>query len=87
MGLGASEYAHFSRFARDFMGIDHEGIFYYRMDSLDKSWTLEAQACADCLRLYADKYHPAESRALIPASVMRIFDMPLHELAREMSNV
>lgn len=44
---------------------------------------LGAKEVPAALRAYADKYHPAESRALIPASVRAIFEMTPAELARE----
>lgn len=49
--------------------------FYERMINLAPGWTCSAEECARGLRLYADKYHPAESHALIPASVRAVFMM------------
>lgn len=43
----------------------------------------DARHAPAVLRTYADKYHTAESRALIPASVRAIFEMTPAELARE----
>lgn len=62
-----------------------ESEFYSRMDGIcaGRAWRKSAGACATTLRLYADGYHPAESRALIPASVRAIFEMTPAELARE----
>lgn len=65
--------------------------FYRRMDKIEGpavlhgKWTNSAELCARTLRLYADKYHPAESRAVIPASVMRIFQMSHAELSKELA--
>jgi hypothetical protein len=38
--------------------------FYSEMDSLAHGWMSSAPLCAKGLRLYADKYHPAESPAV-----------------------
>jgi hypothetical protein len=35
--------------------------FYDRMGALDDDWRHDAAACARALRLYADKYHPAQT--------------------------
>ena len=59
-----------------------EGEFYRRMNVLyggnesGTGWINSADRCADTLRLYADKYHPAEApkRVGIPASVRAIFE-------------
>jgi hypothetical protein len=60
--------------------------FYDRMtEALGYTWTESSELCARGLRLYADKYHPAESRALIPESVARIFRMSHAELTRELA--
>lgn len=61
--------------------------FYDRMTAAlgSDSWITDAAACAHGMRLYADKYHPAESRALIPESVARIFRMSHAELTRELA--
>jgi hypothetical protein len=40
------------------------GQFYARMSGLVSDWMCRADACARALRLYADKYHPAESPAV-----------------------
>lgn len=72
------------------LGVGHYE-FYTRMTEVEGGgpnwevgqWPLNAPACARTLRLYADKYHPAESRALIPASVMRIFTMTQDEIRAE----
>lgn len=66
--------------------------FYNRMDAIngDNGWRWEASKCAATMRLYADKYHPAEvseRRDLIPASVRAIFQMTTTELAREFQRV
>jgi hypothetical protein len=74
---------------RKVLGVKCEGHmlnrneFYARMDTLAGGWQHGAVACARGLRLYADKYHPAESRALIPASVRAIFTMTPEQLQRE----
>lgn len=52
-----------------------EGEFYFRMNELGM-WIHEASECAEVMRLYADKYHPAEKpkHIGIPASVRAIFE-------------
>lgn len=42
----------------------HSRSFVGRMDELSPVWRNDAAACARALRLYADKYHPAESPAV-----------------------
>lgn len=69
-------------FCEDFLGL-HPEEFYEKIEDLSSEWRSDASACATGLRAYADKYHPAESRALIPASVLAIFTMSPQELARE----
>jgi hypothetical protein len=70
------------------LGINAEE-FYSRMDCIDLQtafemrWRRNAENCARTLRLYADTYHPAESRALIPASVRAIFTMTPEQLRAE----
>jgi hypothetical protein len=54
------------------------GTFYMRMNSVcgnPQTWKESAGECARTLRLYADKYHPAEAAAPhgIPESVRAIF--------------
>lgn len=76
------------REALPLLGLEHsaEGAwkFYDRCEELNSyKWKMSAGNCAATLRLYADKYHPAPSRALIPASVRAIFDMTPVQLARE----
>lgn len=66
----------------------HDGgrEFYHRMYALvGGDWIKNAGLCARGLRLYADKYHPAESRALIPENVRAIFDMTHTQLQRELA--
>lgn len=46
--------------------------FYDRMTSFDYSWMRSAKKCAKALRLYADKYFPAEHKG-IPQSVLDLF--------------
>jgi hypothetical protein len=66
----------------DYIAVDSV-VFYQRMSELDGYWTVFHDSCARALRAYADKYHPAESRSLIPESVRVIFTMTHAELARE----
>ena len=52
-------------------------IFYNRMSALENgllwnTWSVNAHRCAETLRKYADKYHPAPAD-VIPASVREIF--------------
>lgn len=61
--------------------------FYHRIRQLSRDGFCALLAAEDvpaALRAYADKYHPAESRALIPASVRAIFTMTPAELTREL---
>ena len=54
------------------LGVDDAG-FYNLMDSCgDTNWHTTPQKCAQSLRLYADKYHPATDH--IPASIRQIFE-------------
>jgi hypothetical protein len=46
-------------------------------------YATDAKAAARLMRLWADRNHPAESRALIPASVRAIFTMTPEQLKRE----
>ena len=50
--------------------------FYNRMATFNPWWSIDAQACADAMRKYADKYHPEQQVDFIPASVRRIFQEP-----------
>jgi hypothetical protein len=69
--------------AGDAMGIPNSAVFYERMNDLTGGgdyckrhrWKDDATVCAATLRLYADKYHPAESpkHVGIPDSVRAIF--------------
>lgn len=45
---------------------ESEMLFYDRMDEIagSRAWKQSAAACANTMRLYADKYHPAESPAV-----------------------
>jgi hypothetical protein len=38
-----------------------DGVFYARMTDLVVGWEKDADNCARALRLYADKYHPADT--------------------------
>lgn len=63
--------------------LDSDGAigFYTRCDRIhgadDYAWTRSATLCASVLRLYADKYHPADDgiAEVMPASVRAIFQM------------
>lgn len=63
--------------------------FFQRLDDLVQThaWNGNAALAIRALRAYADKYHPAESRALIPASVMKIFDMTPADLRAEFQRI
>lgn len=43
--------------------------FYDRMDALSNDWHSNAIECSKALRLYADKYHPAEHKRFHKALV------------------
>jgi hypothetical protein len=49
--------------------------FYMRMSEISRDWKRDGEACAEVLRLYADKYHPAPKveHFGIPDSVRAIF--------------
>jgi hypothetical protein len=57
-----------------------EIAFYMRTNEIDAElmgrgcWMSSAKRCATAMRLYADKYHPAEKPNGIPASVLAIFE-------------
>ena len=48
-----------------------EGAFYRRMDDFADEWMSSAPDCAQALRKYADKYHPAQG---MPDVVRSWFD-------------
>jgi len=50
---------------------DYGHSFYKRMHSLAYGWTANADACANVLRKYADKYHPEHTG--IPENIKQIF--------------
>ena len=55
---------------------DADQHFYDRMDELQRVWGHDANVCALTLRLYANKYHPAEQvNTGIPNSVLAIFNL------------
>lgn len=68
-----------SEFAWDFVHKEscERGLFVH------KEAPNAARNAAALLRIYADKYHPAESRALIPESVRAIFTMTPEQLRAE----
>ena len=53
------------------LGVPSSEEFYGHMFILNEEWSASADACAAALRLYADKYHPAQG---IPDSVLAIFE-------------
>jgi hypothetical protein len=67
-------------------GIDAHD-FYKKMSDIQLGWIFEAASCAITMRLYADKYHPAERRDLIPESVRNIFTMTPEQLGREFAEL
>jgi hypothetical protein len=76
-------------------GID-EYKFYERLTEAEMgpkpdwsygTWHRDAGVCARVLRLYADKYHPAERYELIPESVRNIFTMTTEQLRAEFERI
>lgn len=53
--------------------VNHDYQFYQRMNGICEGWESSARTCAPAMRLYADKYHPAETPKGIPSSVLAIF--------------
>lgn len=79
------------RAAREVLGLPDkchtDSVFYERMDEVaGTDWRHSAATCARALRLYADRYHPAESRSLIPESVRAIFTATPAELAEALNS-
>jgi hypothetical protein len=69
-------------------GFIRNGIHQLAIDesSRTKEWpdyVSDPKAAARLMRRWADLHHPAESRALIPASVRSIFSMTPEQLQRE----
>ena len=60
--------------SRDVLGVD-ENDFYERMNAVwqSRDWMNDPHIAVDCLRQYADTYHP-ETYVGIPAEVRAIFE-------------
>lgn len=48
-------------------------VFYDRMGAFHDDWRHSAKNCADALRKYADKYHPADNQG-IPENILAILN-------------
>lgn len=79
-GVAHSEYI---GVGREILGVSEED-FYHRMNEFQphtSTWCLQADWCAEVLRLYADRYHPAPKVHGIPSSVRAIFETKQTEAA------
>lgn len=58
----------------------YQSEFYDRMRAIqqpfkgDRTWHYDAELCAQCLRIYADTFHP-EASGELPESITRIFEV------------